>query len=203
MGRRFIKWLAVPIGLILGAWSCAYAYDHIRIIRLDNLYDPQYGYPVGREEQHFNQNFPSSNEIKAYLSNATILHSNPPTGNEVFYFDENDGFVFWRESTIENGKWWLIPRFQILLLGERWRLAIVQTFCMSFSNRSKILQQDNCYYVESFASLLARGRGTQHEYRKENAFDLAREKPASFQLPMKSRISISSLLADRPTGREN
>lgn len=203
MSRRFIIWLAVPIGLVLGVWSCSFAYDRVRIVRLDNLYDPQYGYSVGREEQHFNQNFPSLNEIKTYLSNSTILHSRPPTGNEVFYFDGNDGFVFWHDSAVETGKWWLIPRLQILLLGERWRLAIVQTFCMSFSNRSKISQQNNCYYVQSFASLLARGRGTWHEYRKENVFGLAPDKPAPFQLPMKSEISINSLLTDRLTGRGN
>lgn len=203
MSRRLIIWLAIPIGFVLGVWLYTYAYDHIRIVRLDNLYDPQYGYPVGREEQHFNQNFPSSSEIKTYLSNSTILHSRPPIGNEVFYFDENYGFVIWYGNTIEAGRWWLSPRLQLLLLGERWRLAIVQTFCMSFSNRSEISQQDTCYSVQTLVSLLARGRGTRHEYRKGNAFGLAPDKSAPFQLPMNSEISIDSLSAANSTGRGN
>lgn len=205
MGRRFIIWLvAMPTGLFLAVWLVGYAKDHTRVVRLDNFYNPQYGYSPERREQIFNQSSPSSGEIKAYLFNSTTLHSRPNSrmgGNDVFYFDDDYGFIYWRNNTVETGKWWLSPKLHIIILGERWRLAIVQTFCMSFSNLSEIFQQDNCYYVQTLDSLLASGRGTRHEYRKENVFDLAPDKPAPFQLPANSEISIDSLLANNSMER--
>lgn len=204
IGRQGGKiWLAILVGFVIGVWLCTYAYDHFKIVRLDNLYDPQYGYPVGRNEQHFTQNFPSSKDIKAYLSNSTILRSRPPLGNGIFYFDESNGFVFWHDNTIETGEWWVSSQLQLLLLGGQWRLAIEQIFCWSFSGRSRVSQSDNCYGVQRLDSLLAGGREMRREYRKDNLFDLTPGKPAPYELLLKSEISIDSLLAANPAGRGN
>lgn len=199
--RRPLKIIAILGILALAIYLYIYIYDRVRIVRLNNYYDPKYGYTADARDQYFAQKFPSSSEIKSYLSDATILFSNPPMGNGVLYFDKDHGFLSWHGNNIEAGKWRLSPELQIIRLGDRWRIAIVQTLCMGFFDKPVIAQQDNCRHVETLDSILSRGRGTRREYTKGNIFDLASNKRAPFRLPT-SEINTDSLLANRPSGGE-
>ena len=195
-----VKGAGLLIGVILGIWLYIYAYDRIRIVRLDNLFDPAYGFQVGRREQFFAQKFPSSSDIKAYLHDSTILLSNPPIGNQVYYFDRDDAFISWYDSKIEAGKWRSFPNLQILRLDGKWRIAVVYAFCISYPDRDAIAQRDNCYEIESVDSILS--RGSRREYRKGNVFNLGRDKPTPARLP-KSEITIESLLPVKPSEQKN
>lgn len=198
--RRLLKILTVFGVLALAIYLYAYIYDRFRIVRLDNYYDPKYGYAVDTRDQYFNRKFPSSTDIKSYLADATILRSSE-WGNGILYFDKDHRFISWHDNSIESGKWWSSPELQIIRLRDRWRFAIVQTLCMRFFDKPAIAQQDGCRHVETLGSILSQGRGSRHEYAKGNIFNLADQKPAPFRLP-KSEITIGSLLANRPSAGE-
>ncbi|MBI3699144.1 MAG: hypothetical protein HY242_01685 [Afipia sp.] len=175
---------------------CVIGWQRISIVRLDKMFDPALGFSDGRRVEYFARDFPSSDNIKDYLSDATILHSHPPLGNDVFYFDKQQGFLAWLDSEIVTGNWQSYPKLQIILLGDRWRIAVVNSFCMLYTHVLASDQQDRCYSVESLASILARGKTTRHEYRKGNVFGLADNKLPPFPIP-KSDITIDSLLSHK------
>jgi hypothetical protein len=195
--KFLIRGLGVLLGAVLAGWLYFYASDHIKIIQLDSIFDPAYGYPQGYREEYFAKTFPSSSDIESYLSNATLLISKPPLGNVIYYFDEYRHFTLWHDNIVEGGEWWLIPKLQMLRLGKQWRFAVVQSFCRSVSGMLADAQKDNCYSVESVDSLPSRGAGSRREYSKGNVFGLSTERSAPFQLPS-SQISIASLLSRAP-----
>jgi hypothetical protein len=196
-----MNFLAKVLGMLLGAavalWLYLYASDHIRIVQLDGIFDPAYGYPQGYREEYFAKQFPSSSEIESYLSDATLLISKPPLGNVIYYFDKPHQFTSWHDNVVEGGAWWSFSKLQILRLGKRWRVAIVPSFCMTLSGLTADAQNHSCYSVESVDSLLSRGNGSRREYNKGNTFGLAAERSAPFRLPG-SEISIASLLGRSP-----
>lgn len=87
----FLKITGILIGVILAVWLVSHVSDHVRIVHLDNMYDPKYGYSVDAREEHFSQKFSSARDIETYLSDATILFSDPSLRNEV---------LFWRETQV-------------------------------------------------------------------------------------------------------
>lgn len=197
-----MKAFLVLVTIVSAGYVYVFLYERVSVVRLDDRFDPKYGYDVGRREEYFNQKFPDYSDIERYLSNATLLRSRPPSGNEVFYFDNDQNFYSWKRAReVETGKWSASPRAQIIRLGVRWRIAIVYVFCMTFSDRPLVAQQDNCYSVGSLRSLLARGRGTYHEIGKGDVFGLASRK-APFDLPT-SQITIESLSATKSSERAN
>jgi hypothetical protein len=195
-GRRVVRILGFLTAAVLVVWLYVFAYDHVSVVRLDNMYDPKYGDRVGRRDEYFAADFPSSADIEKYLLDSTLLFSQPPRGNRVYYFDGDHKFISWREDIIHSGKWWTSPRLQIIRLGERWRAAVVYTFCSLSFDMPADAQRDNCYGVETITSLLARGPGSTREYRKGNVFGLFDNKPAPFRLP-NSAITIDSLLSSK------
>jgi hypothetical protein len=106
--KFLIRGLGVLLGAVLAGWLYFYASDHIKIIQLDSIFDPAYGYPQGYREEYFAKTFPSSSDIESYLSNATLLISKPPLGNVIYYFDEYRHFTLWHDNIVEGGEWWLI-----------------------------------------------------------------------------------------------
>jgi hypothetical protein len=186
----------IAAGLLTLCLGIYVSNTYVRVVRLDNMYDPKYGDRVERRDEYFASDFPSSKDIDSYLLDSTLLFSQPPRGNRVYYFDKDYKFISWRDGIIEIGKWWTSPSLQIIHFGSRWRVAIVSNFCtLSFSMPADS-QRDNCYGVETITSLL--GRVSTREYRKGNTFGLSSDKPAPFELP-KSTITIDSLLAGLPS----
>lgn len=198
--RRFAKGFGILIVIVSLVWLYVYAYGRIRIERLDETFGR--AADTGQREEYFARKFPTSFEIDEYLSDTTILYSTPPWGNNVFYFDKNKGYVDWRDKNAEAGKWWTTPQLRIMVLDGRWRIAVVNTFCMWFFDRPAVAQQDNCYSVEKLDSILAAdsSRGWKRESRKGNVFSLVRNTPAPARLP-NTEIDIDSLLAIQPSGR--
>ena len=182
------------MGLISALFIYGYVASYVQIVRIDEIYYSAPGNPPDAHECHFNLNFPSADAIQSYLHEATLLISDPLVGNRVFYFDEGHGYVKWRENVIENGVWWTSPRVQILFLGSRWRVAIVQTFCMFEFGLPPGVQEDNCYSVGSLDSLLGAGRRSRREYREGNVFNLEVGRHPPVPLP-RSEVSISYLLS--------
>jgi hypothetical protein len=193
--RRIYGVLGLLIGFLI-IWSYAHLHDRIRVVHLDRIFNPAYGFPAGYRESYFGQDFPSAKAIKEYLTDATILFSEPPYGNQIFYFDHDQGFVSWRNKVTSSGNWRLFPGLQIIELGGRWRITFVQTFCSWVSDMSAEEQQDNCYDISSIESILGRGLGSRREYRKGNVFNISAGKPPPFQLP-DSAITIESLTASK------
>jgi hypothetical protein len=194
MGRRVVRILGFLVAGILAVWLCIYVSGYVRVVRLDDIFDPKYGYRVGLREEYFSRDFPNAKDIESYLFDSTLLISNPPLGNGVYYFDKDHKYLFWHENLIEAGKWWVFPSWQLIRLGNRWRLATVQTFCaLSFALPTDA-QQDNCYFVETTTSLLGQGHGSEREYRKGNVLGLLSNQQAPFRLPT-SAITINSLLS--------
>lgn len=198
--RRIGLWIALAIlsGFISALLVYSYVASHVRVVRLEEIFDPAYGFPLDYRERYFNRDFPAASTIKNYLHDATLLISRPPTGNRVYYFDKDQGFVSWRDNVIDSGVWWTSPEVQILYLGARWRVAVVQIFCMSRFGIPRGAQQDNCYSVGQLESLLAAGKGSRRDYREGNVFHLQADNPPPLQLP-NSELSIALLskLADK------
>jgi hypothetical protein len=192
--RRVLRIAGFLAAGILAVWLFIFASDHVRIVRLDNMYSPKYGDRVGRREEYFDASFPSFEEIESYLSDATLVFSQPPGGNRVYYFDRDHRFISWSENVIEAGKWWTSPGVQIIRLGHRWRFAVVQHFCTLSLGMPADAQQDNCYAVEKITSLLSQGLGSKRDYRKGNVLGLSDSKPAPFRLP-DTPVTIDSLLS--------
>jgi hypothetical protein len=170
-----------------------FAYDHVRVVRLDDILNPAYGYPEGSRDAYFAKNFPSSGEIEEFLLNTTLVISKPPRGNEVYYFSKDHKLVLWHDKNIEDGEWWSSPKLQILILGQKRRFAVVQSFCISFLGPAAAPPLDNCYSVEDVESLLSRGLDSRKERVTGNPFNLGQGNSPPFDLP-KSEISIASLL---------
>lgn len=192
----------VLVATVLAGYVYVSVYERISFVRLDDKYDPKYGFDAGLREEYFSRKFPDFSDIERYLSNSTLLRSRPPSGNEVFYFDNDQNFYSWKRGReVEIGKWHASPSLQIIGLSGQWRVAIVYVFCMTFADRPQIAQQDSCYHVMSLRSLLARGRGTYHEIGKGDVFGLASRK-APFDLPT-SQITIESLSATKSSERAN
>jgi hypothetical protein len=131
-----------------------------------------------------------------------LLHSlpGPASGNDVFYFDDNPGFVYWRGKTVVSGAWRTSPFLEISRLGSRWRIALVQRFCKWHFDMSADEQQDNCYAIHGLDGLISYGNQSRRDYRKGNVFNLENNKPAPFKIP-DTDITIDSLLAQRPSGQ--
>ena len=192
-GRVYVV-LGLIVGTVLIICSYSYVHGHVRIIRLDRIFNPTYGFPEGYRETYFARVFPSSQAINEYLTDATILFSQPPNGNEIFYFNHEQQFVSWRGNIVSGGTWRLSPSLQIIELDGKWRTAIVQRFCTLMSEMPANAQQDNCYDVSDIESILSRGLGSRREYKKGNVFDISANKPAPFQLP-DSAITFDSLMS--------
>lgn len=192
--RRSVKIPGILLAVVSVVWLCVYAHGKIRIERLDEMFNR--AADTGQREEYFARKFPTSFEIDEYLSDTTILYSTPPWGNNVFYFDKSKGYLDWRDRNVESGEWWVTPQLRIMVLGGRWRIAFVNTFCIWSFDRPAIAQQDNCYSVEKLDSILAASssRGWKRESRRGNVFGLARNKPAPTRLP-NTDTNIDSLLA--------
>jgi hypothetical protein len=187
--------LAFAVVMVLIVFSYVYAHDRIRVVHLDRIFNPAYGFPEGYRETYFAREFPSSQAIKEYLSDATILFSQPPSGNELFYFNSAQEFISWRDGLVSSGSWRIFPALQIIELGGRWRVTVVQRFCSLVSDMPADTQQDNCYDVTSIESILSRGPQARREYKKGNVFNISADKPVPFRLP-ESAITIDSLLSN-------
>jgi hypothetical protein len=187
-----VKALAILIATVFVGWLYVFAYDHFRIVQLDHLFDPVYGYPLGYREAYFARRFASYGEIEDYLSDVTLVISHPPRGNAIYYFDRNQQFALWREPVVATGRWWTDPELQLLKLGSERRFAIVQYFCMS---RASLIEdaQDNCYSVADVDSLINAGAGGRIERSKGNVFNLTPGKRQPFSLPH-SDLSTAALL---------
>jgi hypothetical protein len=180
--------------LFLAAWGYVWAYDRIKVVRLDEMFSPKYGWPVGARDQYFASKFPSSAEIEAYLSNATILFSHPPTDNIVFYFGNNRQFISWFDQSTSVGKWSISPHLRIILLGQQWQAAVIYVFCSHVAGLPNEAQQDSCREVERLDSIFSQGRDARREYQKGDVFNLQDNQEKIGPLP-KVDISISSVLA--------
>jgi hypothetical protein len=184
-------------GAILAVWLAVYVSSNVRVVRLDNMYDPRYGDRVGRREEYFSRDFPTAKDIETYLFNSTLLISNPPRSSVVYYFDSDHKYTLWHANLIETGKWWSFSRWQLIRLGDQWRFATVQTFCtVSFAMLADA-QQDNCYSVETPSSVFSQGRGTTREHKLGDVFNLSGRTQVPFKLP-DVPITIESLLARLP-----
>lgn len=170
-----------------------FVYDHVRVVRLDDIFNPTYGSPVGSREAYFTKDFPSSGDISHFLLDTTLVVSEPPRGNEVFYFDKDHNLVLWRDNIVQGGEWRSSSELQILKLGKERRFAIVQTFCILFLGPVASPQIDNCYSVADVDSLLPRRPEARKERVAGNIFNLAPGKSPPFNLP-RSEISVASLL---------
>jgi hypothetical protein len=171
-----------------------YAFDHVRVVRLDNFYDPKYGYPAGIRERYFSREFPSSKAIQDYLANSTLVLSSPPNLNRVYYFDSDHKFISWRADILESGTWWSSPGLQLIQLGKRWRVAIVSKFCTLLSSLPDDAQQDNCYDAETTSSLMSQGLGSTLARKPGDVFTLEGRTKAPFRLP-NTPITTESLEA--------
>ena len=194
--RRAIAWGGLA-GIVLATCLAVYVSANVRIVRLDNIYNPEYGYRVGRREEHFSNKFPTTQDIETYLFDSTLLVSNPPHQSVVRYFDREHNYISWHSNLIESGKWWSSPEWQLIRLGDRWRFATVQTFCTIslVFGVPETGRQDNCYSVETTSSLFSFG-GTR-EHRSGDVFKLTGRQAAPFKIPDKP-ITIDSLLTLLP-----
>jgi hypothetical protein len=191
MKNHALKILGALAIIVLVAWLCIFAYQNVEIVRLDNLYETKYGYPTGRREKYFSASFPSSREVEKFLQDSTVVYSSPPRGNRVFYFARDHTYVLWFESVTNDGEWRTFPKIQILILGSRWRVAVVTVFCRSNTK----MDSRTCSDVENVESILTERVGSVADYyRQGNVFDLSpNKKRAPFLLPS-SEITIDSLV---------
>jgi hypothetical protein len=196
--RIFGLWAAGVLSVVLVLYTSTY----VRIVSLDNMFDPKYGHRVGRREEYFSREFPSAQDIEAYLFDSTLLISKPPRNSRVYYFDRDYNYITWRGNLIEKGKWRSLARgWQVIRFGDRWRFAAVQSFCVLSLAMPADAQQDNCYPVETTQSLFTQGLGTARERRKGDVFGLSLRAAAPFELPDKL-VTIDSLLEQLPGARE-
>ncbi len=190
---RLLKWISITIAIFIAVWLYFFAYDRIRIVRLENYFSPANGYTIEFQERYFTQTFASSRDIQSYLNDSTFLIFSQGSGNSVFYFDNDHSFLYWRDNHIENGKWWATPYLEFIYLGNRRRIAVVYSFCKWFFETEPEAQQDNCRFAENVESVLPQGRDTSLEIRKGNVFRLGSSKLAPTRLPLK-KITIDSLM---------
>ena len=190
---RLLKSVAIIAATVLVACLYVYAYDKIRIVRLDEMFSPRFGWEAGLRERYFMQKFPTAREITKYLSDATILISSPPFGNEVFYFRSDHKFVYWYNDQLSSGEWWISPRLELIILGSRWRFAVVYTYCRLFLDLPSTAQQDSCREVQTLGSIIGTGRAARREYRKGNVLNFGESGKGHIESLPKSEISIEML----------
>jgi hypothetical protein len=144
--RRIAKISLVFVAICGAGWAYFHFYNRVYFEDIDRIYGPLNGWSSERKGKYFAQTFPSSSEITEYVQDLTVLHSHPPIGNDVFYFDTGHQLILWRDwgyrdwrgHSTEVGTWWLEPYLYVMTLGGRRRIAIVYAMCFWFPDRDAI-----------------------------------------------------------------
>jgi len=143
------------------------------------------------KEAHFSRMYPSEDEVRSYLVDATILMSSPPN-TVVYYFDNKNEYVAWEGSQISFGTWTLSKVIKIMTLDQRKRITIATIFC----RWSDDLQSDNCLVVSSLDHMLPfYSNNATRQYKKGNVFHLSSDHSPPMRMPS-SALTIESLLKE-------
>jgi len=182
---RLKKWPLVVIAIIALLTLVNIVHEKVKFENLDR-------WTLRERVDRFTSHYPTYNEIREYLSDATILtHSR---SNVVYYFDDRSNYMRWHDNDIRFGVWSSSPHVEIMTLEGKWRIAIVNSFCRWLLDEPEYAQQDNCTIVRSLDRMF-RYLGTYPEYRKGNVFKLARGvAPPRVSMPT-TKMSIDELLA--------
>lgn len=197
--KRF-KWMFVLIGIGLCVWL--YSSLRERILPIERIDAIRWG-SSDNVERYFSRSFPTAQEIKSYLSNATILVSSPPGGNVVYYFDAPYHFLEWRNAgtsavDVLSGSWSIDWHIRPMELNGRWRVAIEYVIC----TRSPDSLPADVPFCSEVRTLNPINRfGLNQEYRAGNVFNLSADGNVPFPLPTRTTISIDGLLAMGKTQR--
>jgi hypothetical protein len=165
--RRIAKISLVFVAICSAGWAYFHFYNRVYFEDIDRIYGPLNGWSSERKGKYFAQTFPSSSEITEYVQDLTVLHSHPPIGNDVFYFDTGHQLILWRDwgyrdwrgHSTEVGTWWLEPYLY-------------------------------CHYIKDLKGVLSYDKP---EYRRGNVFGLSASHDPPFRLP-NTEITIDSLL---------
>jgi hypothetical protein len=191
MSSALVKWLVAISGLVLAGWVYAFAYNHVRFVRVEDLFDPRYK-RKDSPQAYFERSFPSHDDIARHLSNVTLVISNPPRGSEVFYFGSDQTFLTWHAGTVVSDRWWTEPELQILRLGDQRRWVVVQIFCTAPVDPPDDARLDNCYHASAVEGIPYQVVTGRTERADGNVFGLASGKRPPFALP-ESEISLALL----------
>jgi hypothetical protein len=188
--RRLFGWLLVLVGILLIFWG------YNKILPVERIDQARWG-SAENAESYFSRPIPTAQDIESYLLNATILVSDPPGGNAVYYFDAPYHFLKWRnffrapaDDVLEGTwsiDWYLLP----MELNGRWRVALEQVICTR-SPDSLPADVPFCHDVQTLSPMLRFGR--YPEYRVGNVFNLSANGSVPFPIP-KTSISIDELVA--------
>lgn len=181
--------LVVSIGLYLHFNS------NVREVDVDAMYGSKYGPPAkpGAKEEYFSRQFPTTKEIEDYWFDSTLLVSDPPTQNHVYYFDKTYHRTEWRSTYLNTERWIISPFQEKLKLGSQFRTVTIQCFAVLIGVGNA---QRDCVPVDTLDRMIIRHKTGTREYRKGDVFGLSGRKKAPFYLPMKEPITIDSVLAE-------
>jgi hypothetical protein len=183
-------------GLVVGAGI--YLYVEPRIVREVDI-DAMYGFKnlppsrAGAKEEYFATQFPTAKEIEDYWFDSTLLISDPPRNNRIYYFDKDYHFKEWANSGLGTESWAISPFQERLKLGSRSRLVTIQCFAVLMDVGGA---QRDCVGIEDVTFMIHRARTGTREHRKGDVFGLSGRKKAPFYLPTKEPITIDSVLAE-------
>src|SRR5258708_34212535 len=107
----------VRVAVVVSAAVAAIYLIHDRVMfqRLDQTKISALPELAAENEDTFSRNYPSYEEINAYLSDSTILISDPRI-NGVSYFDNSHNFISWGHGGLKFGAWSSKPYLKFLVL---------------------------------------------------------------------------------------
>jgi hypothetical protein len=171
--------------VVLSMVAPIFWHNHFISQRIDDFT----GLSADAKERYFAQAFPSRQEIEGYLSDVTIVTSDPPIGNDVTYFDKQKGFFDWHGGEIVRGSWYLAWQLLRRTYRGQSKFGVAYLFCRVLDDGS--FTDDNCILVGDKTQVRSFRSGA-HEYSKGDLFGLSRRQSAPSILP-DTPISIMKL----------
>ncbi len=186
--KRLAKFALVLIGVVGLVKGCVYVGRHSYTENIDHfaLWSNE------SKERYFSETFPTRDEIERYLSDATILLSDPPGINTVYYFGHDGRYYYWNgnDNRIARGYWFLYPMIDRRIYDGRSRFDLAYLFCREHYDDS--FNDDNCILLGSTDQIM-KYHGYR-EYAKGDVFNLSKLESPPFNLGPR-RISIEQLRA--------
>ncbi len=173
--KRFAKYGGICIFIFAAIGAFLYGVRHFMTQNVDDFFRGS----QEKKERYFLETFPSRHEIEDYLLNTTILISDPPIGNSVYYFDNDQHSFNWHGNQIIKGHWFLYPMFVRRVYSVKSRFDLAYSFCRELDDGS--FTEDNCVLLGSTNQIMA-GYG-QMDYAKGDIFDLSKRSKPPFTMP--------------------
>jgi hypothetical protein len=142
------------------------------------------------KEAYFTQSRPSAQAVEDYLSDATILVSDPQ--NLVAYFHGDHRILTWFTNRIYDQFWTITWNLKVMRFesGARHRSVVAYVFC--FGGDGVVGEEDHCTSIDSLDNIFSIGGG--REYRKGNVFNLRGAGAAPVVLPTEPAMTMDQIL---------